>query len=60
VIGESYVAVYDGQRWSAEKDSVFQLAEDEKEFYFLQKKDRYFLPEKKIIKGNRLRYIFSP
>ncbi|MFP3860763.1 MAG: cyanophycinase [Bacteroidales bacterium] len=60
VIGESYVAVYDGQRWSAEKDTVFQLAEDEKEFYFLQKKDRYFLPEKKIIKGNRLRYIFSP
>lgn len=60
VVGESYVAVYDGQRWSAEKDTVFQLSKAEKEFYFLQNKDKYYLPGNKIIKGNRLRYIFSP
>ncbi|MFO8234998.1 MAG: cyanophycinase [Bacteroidales bacterium] len=60
VVGESYVAVYDGQRWSAEKDTLIQLSENEKEFYLLQKRDKYYLPERKVIPGSRLRYDVVP
>ncbi len=49
VVGESYVAIYDGTRWSAERDTIYQLKEGQKEFYFLKKGDRYNLRERKVI-----------
>ncbi len=49
VVGESYVAVYDGTRWSAERDTIYQLDEGEKQFYFLKKGDKYNLSKRKVI-----------
>jgi cyanophycinase len=49
VIGESYVAVYDGTRWSAERDTIYQLPEGSREFYMLKAGDEYDLHKRKII-----------
>lgn len=49
VVGESYVAIYDGTRWSAERDTIYQLDEHQKQFYFLKEGDRYNLKERKVI-----------
>lgn len=49
VIGESYVAIYDGTRWSAERDTVYQLPEGSKEFYNLKKGEKYDLYNRKVI-----------
>lgn len=49
VVGESYVAIYDGTRWSAERDTVYQLPLFSKEFYFLGAGDRYDLKNRKVI-----------
>ena len=53
VVGESYVAVYDDTRWSAEKDTVIQLEENEKQFYFLDKGDKYDLEKRKVLPGRK-------
>jgi cyanophycinase len=50
VIGESYVAVYDGTRWSAERDTVYILPPDSKQFYLLHKPQKYNLKERRIIR----------
>lgn len=50
VIGESYVAVYDRNRWSAERDTTYQLAADSREFYFLGRGQRYDMHNRKVIK----------
>lgn len=49
VVGESYVAIYDGTRWSAERDTVYQLPLFSKEFYFLGNGDKYDMRNRKII-----------
>jgi len=50
VVGESYVAIYDGTRWSAEKDTIFELPKEKEEFYFLDKGDKYDMRRRKVIK----------
>jgi len=49
VFGNSYVAVYDGTRWSAERDTTYQLPAGSKEFYLLREGDRYDMLHRKII-----------
>lgn len=51
VVGESYVAIYDGTRWSAEKDTVYDLAAGgEEQFYFLDEGNKYDIRQRKVIK----------
>jgi cyanophycinase len=49
VVGESYVAIYDGTRWSAERDTTYQLDEGEEEFYFLHEGQTYDMRNRKVI-----------
>lgn len=49
VIGNSYVAIYDNTRWSAEKDTIIKLPKKNKEFYFLKKGDIYNMKKRQII-----------
>jgi len=49
VMGESYVAMYDGTRWSAERDTIYQLPKGSREFYFLKEGDKYDLANRKVI-----------
>ncbi|WOK05057.1 cyanophycinase [Imperialibacter roseus] len=49
VFGESYVAIYDGTRWSAERDTIYQLAPGSKEFYLLKEGQMYDLKNRKVI-----------
>ena len=49
VMGESYVAMYDGTRWSAELDTIYQLPKGSREFYFLKEGDKYDLANRKVI-----------
>ena len=49
VMGESYVAIYDGTRWSAERDTIYQLPKGSREFYFLKDGDEYDLGKRKVI-----------
>ncbi len=49
VVGESYVAIYDRTRWSAERDTVYPLQPDQQQFYFLQEGQRYDLQKRRVI-----------
>jgi len=49
VFGESYVAIYDGTRWSAERDTIYQLAPGTKQFYLLKEGQRYDLSARKVL-----------
>ena len=49
VFGESYVAIYDGTRWSEERDTIYQLPPDSKEFYLLKEGDKYDLKKLRVI-----------
>jgi cyanophycinase len=49
VFGNSYVAIYDGSRWSAERDTVYSLAPDSRDFYFLHEGQQYHLKERRVI-----------
>jgi len=49
VFGTSYVAIYDGTRWSAERDTTYILPAGSKEFYLLRQGDRYDILHRKII-----------
>jgi cyanophycinase len=49
VLGKSYVAIYDGTRWSAERDTIYKLPAGSKEFYLLREGNSYDLLERKII-----------
>jgi len=49
VFGTSYVAIYDGTRWSAERDTIYHLPAGSKEFYLLRQGDRYDMLHRKII-----------
>jgi cyanophycinase len=49
VIGESYVAIYDGTRWSQERDTIYQLPEGSREYYLLKAGNEYNLRKRKVI-----------
>ena len=49
VFGNSYVAIYDGTRWSAERDTIYQLPNGSRDFYLLGDGDRYDLLHRQII-----------
>lgn len=54
VIGKSYVTVYDDTRWSEEKDTIYQLEKNDKEFYTLSDSYEYdFIKRKMITKNDR-------
>ncbi len=49
VIGESYVVMYDGTRWSQERDTIYKLPKGSKEFYTLKSGDEYNLKTRSVI-----------
>jgi cyanophycinase len=49
VFGNSYVAIYDGTRWSAERDTIYKLPAGSRDFYLLNKGERYDLLHRQII-----------
>jgi cyanophycinase len=49
VFGNSYVAVYDGSRWSAERDTIYKLPAGSRDFYLLNEGKRYDLLHRQII-----------
>ncbi len=50
VYGESYVAIFDGTRWSAERDTIYRLDKGSREFYLLKQGQKYDLKNRKIVK----------
>lgn len=49
VFGTSYVAIYDGTRWSAERDTTYKLPAGSRDFYMLSEGNRYDLLQRKVI-----------
>ena len=49
VFGKSYVALYDGTRWSAERDTIYKLPEGSRDFYLLSSGMRYDLSKRRVI-----------
>ncbi|MDF1576225.1 MAG: cyanophycinase [Bacteroidales bacterium] len=49
VFGNSYVAIYDGTRWSAERDTIYMLPADSREFYLLSEGQQYDLSLRQVI-----------
>jgi cyanophycinase len=49
VFGESYVAIYDGTRWSAERNTIYDLPRGSRDFYFLKNGNRYNLKKREVI-----------
>ncbi|WP_400077942.1 cyanophycinase [Winogradskyella sp. R77965] len=49
VLGKSYVAVYDGTRWSEERDTIYQLPAGSREYYWLKSGDEYNLKTRAVI-----------
>lgn len=49
VIGNHYVAILDGTRWSRERDTIYQLPTNSREFYFLKSGDKYDLQNRKVL-----------
>ena len=49
VFGSSYVAVYDGTRWSAERDTIYTLPSGSRDFYMLHQGQKYDLRNRKVI-----------
>ncbi len=49
VFGKSYVAIYDGTRWSAERDTIYRLPRGSREFYMLKEGERYNLKRRQVI-----------
>jgi cyanophycinase len=48
VLGKSYVAIYDGTRWSKERDTIYKLPEGSREYYLLKAGDEYNLRKRKV------------
>lgn len=57
VIGESYVAIYDGTRWSQERDTIYQLPKGSREFYFLKAGQEYNLKTRSVITYRNREFI---
>jgi cyanophycinase len=49
VFGNSYVAIYDGTRWSAERDTIYSLPPGSRDFYLLSKGQKYNLRDRRVI-----------
>jgi cyanophycinase len=49
VFGNSYVAIYDGTRWSADRDTIYTLPAGSRDFYLLSEGDRYDMLLRQII-----------
>ena len=49
VIGFGYVGIYDGTRWSAERDTIYQLPPNVEQFYLLEANLEYDMLKRKII-----------
>lgn len=49
VFGSSYVAIYDGTRWSAERDTIYALPQGSRDFYLLNEGKRYDLVHRQVI-----------
>lgn len=49
VFGNSYVAIYDGTRWSAERDTIYQLPAGSRDFYLLREGQQYDMMKRQII-----------
>jgi cyanophycinase len=49
VFGNSYVAIYDGTRWSDERDTTYVLPEGSRDFYLLSEGMQYDLLQRKVI-----------
>jgi cyanophycinase len=49
VIGQSYVVMYDGTRWSAERDTVYLLPDRIYQFYLRDDGDQYDLKKRRVI-----------
>lgn len=57
VIGKSYVAIYDGTRWSQERDTIYQLPKGSREFYFLKAGNEYNLKTRSVITYRNREFI---
>lgn len=60
VIGESYVAIYDGTRWSKERDTIYQLPSGSREYYWLKAGDEYNLKTRSVITYKNREFIQLP
>lgn len=49
VVGSSYVAIYDGTRWSAERDTIYSLPAGSRDFYLLGKGQKYNMLQRKVL-----------
>jgi cyanophycinase len=49
VFGRSYVAIYDRTRWSAERDTIYQLTAGSRDFYLLREGQKYNMLKREII-----------
>ena len=49
VVGKSYVVIYDGTRWSRERNKTYPLPKGSKEFYLLKAGHRYDMAKRKVI-----------
>lgn len=57
VIGESYVVIYDGTRWSKERDTIYRLPKGSREFYTLKSGDEYNLKARAVISYRNREFI---
>lgn len=49
VIGKGYVSIYDGSRWSAERDTIYHLPPGVEQFYLLEANLEYDTDRQKVI-----------
>jgi cyanophycinase len=49
VIGASYIAVYDGKKWSPERRAYFPLGKQDQRFYLLPAGARYNLRDRRVV-----------
>ncbi|MFD2561476.1 cyanophycinase [Aquimarina rubra] len=49
VIGKSYVTIYDATRWSEERDTIYPLEKNNKQFYTLSRGYEYDITKRKFI-----------
>ncbi|MCR9155164.1 MAG: cyanophycinase [Bacteroidetes bacterium] len=60
VIGKSYVTIYDNTRWSEERDTIYPLEINEKQFYTLSNGYEYDLVNRKILsKHDRVAFLLD-
>lgn len=60
VIGNSYVAIYDGTKWSAERNEIKQLEPGAHDFYVLKQGDEYDLSKRKVVLFEDRRFVSLP